>query len=31
MHSSDLAFAGTDLLLGVLFLIAFVTTRGHRR
>jgi hypothetical protein len=31
MHSSDLLFAGTDLLLGVLFVIAFVNTSGHPR
>jgi hypothetical protein len=30
MHSSDLFFAGTDLLLGVLFVISFMTTRGQR-
>jgi hypothetical protein len=30
MHTSDLVFAGADLLLGVLFVIAFVTTRGQR-
>lgn len=27
MHSSDLAFAGTDLLLGFLFLVAYFKTR----
>ena len=27
MHSSDLVFAGTDLVLGVLFVIAYVKTR----
>jgi len=27
MHSSDLVFAGTDLLLGVLFVIAYAKTR----
>ena len=27
MHSLDLVFAGTDLLLGVLFVIAYVKTR----
>jgi hypothetical protein len=26
MHSSDLVFAGTDLLLGVLFVVAYVKT-----
>jgi hypothetical protein len=26
MHSSDLVFAGTDLLLGILFVIAYVKT-----
>jgi len=26
MHTSDLVFAGTDLLLGVLFLIAYCKT-----
>jgi hypothetical protein len=31
MRSSDLVFAGADLLLGVLFVVAFVTTRGQRR
>jgi hypothetical protein len=31
MHSSDLLFAGTDLLLGVLFVVAFVNTSGHPR
>jgi hypothetical protein len=28
MHASDLTFAGTDLLLGTLFLIAFVKTKA---
>jgi hypothetical protein len=28
MHSSDLIFAGTDLLLGVLFVIAYFKTPG---
>ncbi len=28
MHGSDLAFAGTDTLLGVLFLVAFLRLRG---
>jgi hypothetical protein len=27
MHSSDLVFAGTDLVLGVLFVMAYVKTR----
>ena len=27
MHSSDLVFAGTDLMLGVLFVMAYVKTR----
>lgn len=26
MHSSDLVFAGTDLLLGVLFVVAYIKT-----
>lgn len=30
MHGSDLVFAGTDTLLGVLFVIAYVTTRGEK-
>jgi hypothetical protein len=29
MHQSDLVFAGTDLLLGVLFMIAFFKTRAR--
>jgi hypothetical protein len=29
MHTQDLAFAGTDLLLGVLFVIAYIRTSGH--
>jgi len=29
MHQSDLVFAGTDLLLGVLFLIAFFKTSSR--
>jgi hypothetical protein len=29
MHQSDLLFAATDLLLGVLFVIAFFTTRSR--
>jgi hypothetical protein len=29
MHQSDLVFAGTDLLLGVLFVIAFFKTRAR--
>ncbi|HUO27448.1 MAG TPA: hypothetical protein VMU61_17410 [Candidatus Aquilonibacter sp.] len=28
MHASDLTFASTDLLLGVLFIVAFLKTRG---
>jgi hypothetical protein len=27
MHGSDLVFAGTDTMLGALFLVAFLTTR----
>ena len=27
LHSSDLTFAGADLLLGVLFVIAFLATK----
>ena len=27
LHASDLTFAGTDLLLGVLFIVAFVKTK----
>jgi hypothetical protein len=27
MHKSDLVFAGTDLLLGLLFVIAYFKTR----
>ena len=30
MHRSDLVFAGADLLLGLLFVLAFVKTRGQR-
>jgi hypothetical protein len=30
MRSSDLVFAGADLLLGVFFVVAFVTTREQR-
>ncbi len=29
MHKSDMVFAGTDLLLGVLFVIAYFKTRGR--
>ena len=29
MHRSDLVFAGTDTLLGVLFVVAWVRTRGE--
>jgi hypothetical protein len=29
MHQSDLVFAGTDLLLGVLFVMAFFKTRAR--
>jgi hypothetical protein len=29
MHSSDLVFAGTDLLLGFLFVLAYLKTRPH--
>ena len=29
MHTSDLLFAGTDLLLGALFVIAYFKTRHH--
>ena len=29
MHKSDLVFAGTDLLLGLLFVIAFFKTRAR--
>jgi hypothetical protein len=29
MHPSDLVFAGTDSLLGVLFLLAYLKTRPH--
>jgi hypothetical protein len=28
LHASDLTFAGTDLLLGVLFIVAFVKTKS---
>jgi hypothetical protein len=28
MHHSDLVFAGTDLLLGILFIVAYVNTGG---
>ena len=30
MHSSDLVFAGTDLLLGILFIAAYLKTGGPR-
>ena len=29
MHKSDMVFAGTDLLVGVLFVIAYFKTRGR--
>jgi hypothetical protein len=29
MHASDLVFAGTDLLLGVLFVVAYLRTPAH--
>jgi len=29
MHQSDLVFAGTDLLLGILFVIGFFKTRAR--
>jgi hypothetical protein len=29
MHQSDLVFAGTDLLLGILFVVAYLKTRPH--
>jgi len=29
MHPSDLVFGGTDLLLGVLFVVAYLKTRSH--
>jgi hypothetical protein len=29
MHPSDLVFAGTDLLLGILFVIAYLKTRAR--
>jgi hypothetical protein len=30
MHASDLTFAGTDAILGILFLVAFVRVRRER-
>jgi hypothetical protein len=30
MHASDLPFAGTDAILGILFLVAFVRVRRER-
>ncbi len=30
MHASDLVFAATDLLLGVLFVLAYLWTPAHR-
>jgi len=29
LHAADLTFAGTDLLLGILFIVAFVKTRAE--